>query len=249
MDSGGGGVDSGPPTACATPSDCDDGFPCTIDDCIVGNVCEHTALDARCNAGERCVEGRGCIMGTPSDCTTAADCQNGSACDGAEQCLRNMCIPGDAIDCNDNNECTVDTCVDPGGSCSYDTAPGCDAGVIGMDAGPPCLPFEPGSHYTGRFLMLPSQSCGAGTDMYAVSTLDFSVSGGTLTVRAGRFTLTQTPAPTGASFDVTGGDGCATVRVQGNFECSTRFTGSWTANHGASCASCGTASASITGVK
>lgn len=250
MDAGGGGVDSGPSMSCATAADCDDSLPCTIDECIVGNVCEHTPLDSRCNASERCVLGRGCVMGTPSDCTTAADCQDGIACNGAEVCIVGMCVPGDAVDCNDNNACTVDSCGEPTGACTYTTAPGCDAGVIGSDAGPPCETFVPATHYGGgRFLMLPSQSCGAGSDMYSVSTLDFSVAGGTLTVRAGRFTLTQSPVPTGASFDVTGGDGCATVRVQGTFECSTRFTGTWTANHGAGCASCGTASGAITGVQ
>jgi len=250
MDAGPPAVDSGPASSCTTATDCDDGEACTIDECVVGNVCDYTALDSRCGMDERCVVGRGCVTGAPTDCTDAADCQNGSACDGAEVCIRGMCVPGDAVDCNDNNACTTDTCNDPAGSCSYDTAPGCDAGIIGSDAGPPCVAFDPATHYdAGSYILLPSQSCGAGTDMYSVGNLVFSVSADTLTVRAGRFTLTQSPVPTGASFDVTGSDSCATVRITGTFECTNRLTGNWTATHGATCGACGTTNAAITAVQ
>lgn len=251
VDAGGGtGMDAGGPTSCSTNAECDDATPCTLDECVVGNVCQHTPLHSSCPSGQMCVPSRGCVE--PSgDCASDADCDDGRRCNGEETCVvaRGMCLPGTPIDCNDNNECTLDRCSETGGMCQYELAPGCDGGSTPSDGGAPCPPFDPGSDFAGTFFMLPSQSCGAGTGMYSVSRLVFSVTGGVLTVQAGPFTLSQSPAPTGASFDVTGSDSCATVRIQGMFTCRDEFMGMWTANHGATCAACGTSNRSITGVR
>jgi hypothetical protein len=265
---GGGGRDAGPRDSgpprldsgmdagarhCETSAECNDTFDCTLDMCVVGNVCDYTPIDAMCNvaAGERCVPGRGCVMGTPTECDDPTDCDNGLYCDGLEQCVLNTCVPADrGIDCNDGNDCTIDMCDNTARGCSRTIAPGCDAGtVIGRDAGPPCGPFDPGADYSGMFLMLPAQNCGGGLGSYTVDTVVFSVSGGTLTAMAGPFRLTQTPAPTGAAFDVSGSTGCADVRLVGSFDCDSHFTATWTADHSGGCAACGFASDSVMGIR
>lgn len=46
--------------ACARGEDCDDGIPCTADQCRAGR-CERVALDARCAEGDRCHPTFGCV--------------------------------------------------------------------------------------------------------------------------------------------------------------------------------------------
>ncbi len=242
----GGAPDSGPRT-CDTAAECDDGFACTIDSCVVGNLCDYQPIDARCGMDERCVVGRGCVTGPATDCTTDVDCDDGDPCNGVETCIveRRLCLAGRPVDCSDGNACTTDIC-DPAvaGMCRYEPAPGCDAGpMTGGDAGPGCDPFDPSTSYSGMFIMSPSQNCGAGVDMYSVNRITFSVSGGALTAQVGRFTLSQSPAPTGAAFRVTGGDSCASIVLSGTFECEDRFSmGSWSATHTGGCGVCGSIS-------
>lgn len=249
MDSGAPAVDSGP-RSCTTNVECDDGFPCTIDNCIVGNVCDYETVDARCGMDERCVVGRGCVTGLPSDCTQDSDCDDGDACTGTETCARNMCIPGRMFDCDDGNVCTVDICDDSlAGMCRYEVSSECDGGGPGSDAGPPCDTFDPATDYTGTYSLLPGQACDAGFDGYNVSSVSFSEAGGTLTVQAGPFTLTQMPAPTTNMFDVSGGNGCANIRLTGTFACRGSFRGTWMSSHLGSCSSrCTNANANVAGL-
>lgn len=232
--------DSGP-SPCTTAAECDDGIACTLDECVVGNVCRYTPLDARCNtaAGERCLVGHGCRAGMPTDCETDEDCQDGSYCNGAEQCIVGRCYMGTARDCNDGNACTMDVCDDAMGRCRYELV--CDAGTGRFDAGPGCDPFDPDVHYTGTFELLPGRACDAGLGSgYTISTVSFSRSGGVLTVTAGPFTLTQSPAPTGPAFDVSGSGSCASsVRLTGTFECEALFRGTWSITHAGTCSTCG----------
>lgn len=44
-----------------------------------------------------------------------------------------MCISGAALDCDDGDACTIDSCAEPEG-CVHRGAPGCDAGR-GLDGG------------------------------------------------------------------------------------------------------------------
>lgn len=245
-DGGGGGMDAGRdagPETCSSDPDCDDGFGCTIDSCVVGNVCEHTPLDSRCNAAanETCVVGRGCVVGLPTDCTVSADCDDGMYCNGPEQCLGNRCymaLERDVPSCDDGNACTLDACDEAMDGCARELAPGCDGGTgPGFDAGPPCPAFMAPAHFAGTYRMLPGQACDSGLGGgYSINNVTFSISGGMLVVDAGPFRLTQSPVPTGASFDVSGSTACANVRLAGMFECQDRFRATWTANHtGCSC--------------
>lgn len=249
-DSGGGGMDAGVET-CETTADCDDGFPCTLDMCVVGGVCDHDPLHALCDmaAGEACVPGRGCVPGTPDYCTTDVGCDDGLRCNGVETCIieRGVCLSGTAIDCDDGNDCTADSCSETGGMCQYVSL--CDAGPPG-DAGPTCGPFDASMHYSGAWRVAPNVACDpGGGGGYSIGNATFSVSGGTLTVNMGSFTLTQSPAPTGPDFDVSGSNGCASVRLVGTMECEARFSAMWTANHSGSCAVCLTTSMTVAGRK
>ncbi|MCB9591457.1 MAG: hypothetical protein H6719_01885 [Sandaracinaceae bacterium] len=245
MDAGG-GMDAGSTSSCSSNAECDDSIACTLDECVVGNVCMHTPLHAMCPMGQMCSAARGCAAPT-GDCTSNADCDDGLRCNGSETCIveRGMCLPGTMVDCDDGNDCTEDRCSETGGMCQY--TPLCDGGP-GFDAGPGCAAFDPSTGYSGSWRVLPSVACDPGLGGgYSIGNASFSVSGGTLTVTMGTFTLTQTPAPTGSDFDVSGSNGCASVRLVGTMDCETRFMASWTANHTGGCSVCGTTMSTVAG--
>ena len=242
-----GGSDAAPaqpdagPQRCDTNAECDDGLSCTIDECIVGNVCRHDPIDGRCDtaAGERCVVGRGCVSGTPTDCETHADCDDGNVCNGAEQCIVGGCFMGTPRSCDDGNACTTDTCDESATSgCRYELI--CDGGITTVDAAIPCDEFNAGD-YPGTFSFRPSVlSACTGSAVYNVREITLSVAADTLRVslNSAPFSLTQSPAPTDGTFDVTYVDSCGSYRLQGTFTCADRWEGTWTANFSGSCSFC-----------
>ena len=116
---------------------CDDGNPCTTDQCehLVG--CTHVAADGECTDGNACTTGDACLAGKcvptgnlkcddANPCTTDAcafdvgcvasnadglPCDDGQKCSAQDACVGGKCL-GLLTDCNDNNPCTDDTCVD-----------------------------------------------------------------------------------------------------------------------------------------
>ncbi|MBM4356064.1 MAG: hypothetical protein FJ109_20120, partial [Deltaproteobacteria bacterium] len=82
--------------------DCDDQNPCTIDSCLPDSGCQHdsAALEEH-------------------PCTLVDPCVAWAWCIGAE------CSAGDALDCDDDNPCTADTC-DGAGGCQHDALDGLD---------------------------------------------------------------------------------------------------------------------------
>jgi hypothetical protein len=76
------------------PPPCDDGNPCTVDGCNPTGGCTHTPV---------------------ADGTV---CSNGNVCDGTETCRAGVCNSGTALNCNDGNPCTTDTC-DPVAGCQH----------------------------------------------------------------------------------------------------------------------------------
>jgi hypothetical protein len=231
--------------SCTTPAECDDGFPCTIDTCGVGNVCSNRPRDSLCNDGETCVVGRGCVTGMPMDCMVDDDCDDGRRCTGREQCLLGMCRVTEEYVCDDGNSCTEDSCGGPSDDCVFTTI--CDSGIGGFDAGPLCTAFEASSVYSGTFVipMAPSQGCGT-VPTYTASPVTFSVSGGTLTARATGITMTQSPAPTGADLDVREDRGCAHFRLTGTFSCGNQGMGTFTATFDSGCEPCADQTRSVT---
>lgn len=133
-------------TCTGTPMNCSDSVQCTIDQCVDG-VCLNVPDNSRCSNGdwcdgtETCDATLGCLPGTPpcddnipctidncnpdfqtcSHTANHAACSNGLFCDGVEQChLVNGCEPGEAPDCDDGVECTVDSCDEQAQDCIHE---------------------------------------------------------------------------------------------------------------------------------
>ncbi|NOZ02852.1 MAG: hypothetical protein GXP54_13345 [Deltaproteobacteria bacterium] len=92
---------------------CDDGNPCTKDECDSSSGCSHTPLD-----------------GVP--------CDDGDACTFETTCDQGACV-GVEVNCNDGNVCTMDGC-DAVTGCFHDPADNecCTAGLSICDDGNPC---------------------------------------------------------------------------------------------------------------
>ena len=155
VDTGGGsGTDTGAAQdaqRCARQSDCDDQIACTDDSCVVGGVCQHDPVDARCATGQRCFVGRGCAAGlscvSSADCDDHVDCtqdicvaggtcqhvRNDSRCQDMQVCSVTLgCVArgrcGTDPDCDDGRFCNgMERCA-AGGTCQAGTAPDCSTG-------------------------------------------------------------------------------------------------------------------------
>ncbi len=97
-------------TTCATSGVC---FAKSFADCTDGNPCTADLCDA---------SHAGCFHGAPA----AFTCDDGLKCTGPDVCAANVCS-GPAIDCNDNNVCTADSC-DPEFGCVNETLNGATCG-------------------------------------------------------------------------------------------------------------------------
>jgi hypothetical protein len=113
----------------------DSGTQCTNQDTCVGGLCQDNGYqpnttpcgspaDTNCDNPDTCDGTGGCAPhyepnGFP--CSDGLGCTTSDACNGTGTCL------GTPVVCNDSNQCTTDTCVEPSGSCDYGTASGvCD---------------------------------------------------------------------------------------------------------------------------
>ncbi len=140
-----GSRDSGAPTdggttRCDRDEDCDDGLPCTIDSCGVGNACRFDPIDERCPGAQICEVGRGCVD-EPS-CRSDEECDDGFRCTldscGVGGECRNMPLdelcssagPGSLCDpatgmpgtgCTEATGCTGDEDCDDAVPCTLDT--------------------------------------------------------------------------------------------------------------------------------
>ena len=97
----------------AVPLNCNDGNTCTIDTCVEPTGCQHV------------------------NAPPGANCTDGNACTAVDTCdATGTCVPGAPLVCNDNRECTTDTCnpatgcvfANRTGSCTDDANP-CTADV------------------------------------------------------------------------------------------------------------------------
>ncbi len=95
-------------TSACTPPDCDDGNPCTLDDCDqASGQCKHIDLDGvTCDDGDPCTQDDTCVAGT---------CQ------------------ATPVDCNDGDPCTTDSCDPQTGACLHEPIPGCSGCVANAD--------------------------------------------------------------------------------------------------------------------
>ena len=117
---------------------CDDSNPCTDDKCdaVLGCIntpianCEECNVNLDCSAQScqtaLCIDHQ-CVYIAQSG---GARCSDGNACNGEEFCTGNgVCISILLPDCDDNNDCTVDSC-DSNSGCVFTPTPGnmCDDG-------------------------------------------------------------------------------------------------------------------------
>lgn len=93
---------------------CDDGNICTEDKCV-DNLCLHISINNCCVTVEECDDNNACTI---DSCTvtnfcqyTTKICDNANICDGLETCDSLFgCQAGQALGCNDGNQCTDDFC-------------------------------------------------------------------------------------------------------------------------------------------
>ncbi len=97
-------------TPCETDEECADDNPCTDDSCSPSfHVCMNVAVDGR-------------------------DCDDGDLCNGVGTCdAEGACVIESSPLCDDDNDCTFDTCVSGGSDCTHETGPAdgtsCDNGL------------------------------------------------------------------------------------------------------------------------
>jgi cysteine-rich repeat protein len=131
-----------------TSTDCDDNNPCTSDACDPAIGCIHPANTNPCSDDDKCTVGDTCSEGS---CAAggAALCQDGNLCtdDGCDPALGctfvanthdcddlNTCTTGDvcgngsclglgSLACDDDQPCTLDSCL-PDGGCTHASADG-----------------------------------------------------------------------------------------------------------------------------
>ena len=129
---------------CKTDVDCNDFNQCTGDACVKSTgECVHFGIPGDCNDGDECTTNDACknseCVGGPAldcndssvctadSCDTATGCQHSAVpdgepctdntvCNGAEMCQSGQCKSGVALNCDDVDICTADSC---------DTADGC----------------------------------------------------------------------------------------------------------------------------
>ena len=123
--------------------DCNDDNVCTDDSCDSLSGCQHIYNSDPCDDADACTENDFCSNGVcvPGDALDCNDddvctddscdpltgcehtfntnpCDDGDACTENDFCSNGVCVPGDALDCNDDNSCTDDSC-DPQTGCQY----------------------------------------------------------------------------------------------------------------------------------
>ncbi len=106
---------------------CGDGIDCTQDFCADDGACQHFADHTACERDELCVGEFGCVPRRP--CERVADCQDEDACNGQEDCVDNVCQPGEALECDDGDFCNGAESCDRGSGCVAGEAPSCSDGI------------------------------------------------------------------------------------------------------------------------
>ena len=145
----------------SAPLVCDDGNVCTDDSCSPESGCLFAANQGDCDDGNACTLGdhcqsASCLAETLIDCDDSNPCTDDSCaaesgcahsfntapctdldpCTANDVCTEGSCAPGPAVDCDDGNPCTDDSC-DESGACQHlpndilcDDANACTVGDI-----------------------------------------------------------------------------------------------------------------------
>ena len=139
---------------------CNDGNACSSPDVCSGGTCQGGSL-VDCNDGNPCTldgcDGKGgCTHSAVADKTA---CDDGDPCTLADTCQTGLC-KGASIDCNDTNDCTVDSCT--GGTCKHVNIVGTCDDKNGCTVGDTCVA---GTCAPGKAVDCGADSggCGGGT--------------------------------------------------------------------------------------
>ncbi|MFN8544789.1 MAG: S8 family serine peptidase [Candidatus Binatia bacterium] len=101
-----------------TPLTCTDGLVCTLDTCDPVAGCQYPpdpCSDGNACTADSCTELTGCQHDNVADGTSCAD---SDPCNGAETCMSGTCTAGTPLVCDDDDQCSENTCVQFSG-CSY----------------------------------------------------------------------------------------------------------------------------------
>ena len=98
---------------------CDDGIPCTADECSPDGSCVHTANHALCDDNDSCTDNLCSLVVGCEYPFNNAPCDDGNPCTSNAKCSQGSCAPGVPANCDDNNECTIDSC-DPVAGCKHE---------------------------------------------------------------------------------------------------------------------------------
>lgn len=122
--------------------DCDDGLPCTTDLCLPDATCLHEVKASFCVVEGACITeglfnpGNACEICDPAafiDAWTSrnlAVCEDGDVCTGLGICNKNVCEPGEPLDCDDDVFCNgLETCDPDLGGCQPGALPDLSDGI------------------------------------------------------------------------------------------------------------------------
>jgi len=142
---------SGTPTCRGTALVCNDGNVCTTDSCNPMIGCVFTNNTAPCSDGNMCTMGDVCLGGicrpgvsstcgdgnvcTDDSCNpmlgcvhtnNTAPCNDGNMCTTGDTCMAGTCMFGTVVNCADEWDCTVDTCIPATGCLNRPDHRACD---------------------------------------------------------------------------------------------------------------------------
>ncbi len=124
--------------SCAgTPKSCNDDNPCTSDTCAPETGCLWSPVGGPCTDDDPCTIGDTCAAGACQS-GTALDCDDDNPCT-ADSCVNGACVNAElnGVSCNDGNECTInDTCAN--GVCQGSGNPNCCLDNDDCDDGNQC---------------------------------------------------------------------------------------------------------------
>ena len=92
---------------CVSSVECNDGNPCTLDNCVEGACFYENLSGIDCSDRDRCTTGDTCRAGTCFGMRVT--CDPGEQCDPDDGRCK-ICLVD--ADCDDDNACTFDTCLD-----------------------------------------------------------------------------------------------------------------------------------------
>ncbi len=87
---------------------------------LLDNDCDSATDEGLCDDLEPCTENICAVDGSCVNPPKSGDCDDGDQCTQKDVCSAGSCVGADALDCNDKNACTTDSC-DPIAGCEYET--------------------------------------------------------------------------------------------------------------------------------